>query len=38
MGFSFNNVVKPQTTELNRRAEIHSNDFSPTKRLYAEAG
>ena len=36
MGFSLNNAVKPQTTELNKRAKIYSNDFSPTKRLYVE--
>lgn len=36
MGFSLNNAVKPQTTELNKRAKIHSCESSPTKRLYAE--
>jgi len=36
MGFSLNDAVKPQTTELNKTAKIHSNELSPTKRLYVE--
>lgn len=36
MGFSLNKVVKPQTTELNRKATIFSNEFSSNKRLYVE--
>lgn len=36
MGFSLNSAVKPQTTELNKRAKIHSNESSPTKRLYVD--
>ncbi len=38
MGFSLNNAVKPQKTELNRKAIMHSNEYSPTKRLYVEGG
>lgn len=36
MGFSLNDAVKPQTTELNKTAKIHSNELSPIKRLYVE--
>lgn len=36
MGFSLNKAVKPQTTELNKKAKVFSNEFSPIKRLYVE--
>jgi epoxyqueuosine reductase len=36
MGFSLNKAVKPQTIELNKKARIFSNEFSPIKRLYVE--
>jgi epoxyqueuosine reductase len=36
MGFSLNKVVKPQTIELNKKANIFSNEHSPTKRNYVE--
>jgi ferredoxin len=36
MGFSLNKAVKPQTAELNRKAMVFSNEFSPIKRLYVE--
>lgn len=38
MGFSLNTPVKPQTTELNKKAKISGTEKSPTKRLYVEGG
>ena len=36
MGLSLNKIVKPQTTELNKKARIFYCEKSPTKRLYVE--
>lgn len=36
MGFSLNDAVKPQTTELNKKAKVFSYEFSPIKRSYVE--
>lgn len=36
MGFNVNNMVKPQTKELNKNALIFAKETSPTKRPYLE--
>lgn len=36
MRLSLNKVVLPQSNELNKKANIFSNDCSPTKRHYVE--